>query len=49
MTKKEALRIRIEEERVKLIALAAKGIGEDAYRQSRVVDRLMEEYLELCK
>ncbi|MCC8046294.1 MAG: hypothetical protein LIP12_12490 [Clostridiales bacterium] len=49
MTKKEILRNHIEEERKKLNCLLGKReISEDAYQQSLLVDRLLEQYMELA-
>ncbi|MCD7736047.1 MAG: Spo0E family sporulation regulatory protein-aspartic acid phosphatase [Lachnospiraceae bacterium] len=49
MNKKEALKSCIEEERKKLNSLIGeKGRLEDAYRQSLLVDRLIERYMELA-
>ena len=48
MNRKELLRKRIEEERIKLNdLLSGERNMEDAYRQSLVVDRLIEQYMEL--
>ena len=47
MNPKEQLKRKIEEEREKLNRLLAGGDQvEDAYEQSRVVDRLIEQYME---
>lgn len=47
MTKKELLRKNIEMEREKLNSiLAGGGKVEDAYTQSLVVDRLLEQYMD---
>ncbi len=47
MNPKEQLKRRIEEEREKLNRLLAGGERvEDAYEQSRVVDELIERYME---
>ncbi len=47
MNKKELLRKHIEEERIKLNRLAAGGDKmEELYRQSLVVDRLIEQYMD---
>ena len=49
MNQKEQLKERIEGERKKLNELLASGDRvEDAYEQSRAVDRLIEQYLD-CK
>ena len=48
MNPKEQLQRRIEEERDKLNKLLESGARvEDAYEQSRVVDELIEQYMEL--
>lgn len=48
MDQKELLRAKIEEERKKLNDLLAGGIQTaEAYEQSRVVDKLIEQYMEL--
>lgn len=48
MTNKELLMKQIEEEREKLNCLLAGGARvEDAYHQSLLVDRLIEEYMDL--
>ncbi|MDO5424111.1 MAG: Spo0E family sporulation regulatory protein-aspartic acid phosphatase [Eubacteriales bacterium] len=44
----EILKNRIEEERKKLDALAENGLLDATYRQSLVVDRLIEQYLDIC-
>lgn len=47
MTKKEQLKMKIEEERRKLNELLSRGASvEDTYLQSLVVDRLLEDYME---
>lgn len=47
MTKKELLRKNIEEERQKLNTMVENGGKvEEAYAQSLVVDRLLEQYLD---
>lgn len=47
MTEKELLRKSIEEERKKLNCLVAGGGKvEDAYAQSLIVDRLLEQYMD---
>lgn len=49
MNQKDKLRNQIEQERTKLNELLTNGKSiEDAYFQSRVVDRLIEQYMELC-
>ncbi len=48
MNGKEQLMERIEEEREKLNGLLSEGAeAEEAYRQSLVVDQLIEQYMEL--
>lgn len=48
MTSKELLMKRIEEEREKLNCLVAGGSKvEEAYRQSLVVDHLIEQYMDM--
>lgn len=48
MVQKELLRERIEEERRKLDGLVECGAGmEETYRQSLVLDKLIEQYLGL--
>ncbi len=50
MSKKEFLEQRIEEERILLNALFIKNSrSEETYRQSLVLDRLIERYLEQCE
>lgn len=47
MSKKELLRKNIEEERMKLNRLIEGGASvEDTYRQSLLVDQLLEQYLD---
>lgn len=47
MSQKETLRKHIEEERMKLNTLVESGGKvEDLYRQSLVVDRLLEQYMD---
>lgn len=47
METKELIRRQIEEERMELNRLAGMGEWEALYRQSVVVDRLLEKYLAL--
>ncbi|MCD8013617.1 MAG: Spo0E family sporulation regulatory protein-aspartic acid phosphatase [Lachnospiraceae bacterium] len=50
MNKKEFLEQRIEEERILLNALFIKNSrSEETYRQSLVLDGLIERYLEQCE
>lgn len=47
MSQKELLRKRIEEERIKLNSMVCGGGKvEETYRQSLVVDRLIEQYMD---
>lgn len=46
MTKKEILRKNIEEERQKLNCLLTEGNKTEAYAQSLIVDRLLEQYMD---
>lgn len=47
MNLKEQLKKRIEEERVKLnVLVASGGKVEETYRQSLMIDRLLEQYME---
>ena len=47
MKKMEALKLKIEEERVKLDQLIRERKVEESYRQSLVLDGLVEEYIGL--
>jgi len=47
MTRMENLKERIEKERKKLDSLLMEGNLEATYQQSLVVDRLIEEYLDM--
>lgn len=46
MTKKDLLRKNIEDERQKLNCLLTEGSKEEAYAQSLIVDRLLEQYMD---
>ena len=49
MKKMDALKLKIEEERVKLDQLIRERKVEESYRQSLVLDGLVEEYIGLMK
>ena len=49
MSQKELLKCRIEEERKKLNLLVAQGSDAKVYAQSLLLDRLIEQYMELAK
>lgn len=48
MSQKELLKCRIEEERKKLNLLVAQGSNAKVYAQSLLLDRLIEQYMELA-
>lgn len=48
MSQKELLKCKIEEERKKLNLLVAQGSDVKAYAQSLILDRLIEQYMDLA-
>ena len=48
MSQKELLKCRIEEERKKLNLLVGQGSDAKVYAQSLLLDRLIEQYMELA-
>lgn len=49
MSEIEKLREAIERERKKLNLLAEQGLLDETYRQSLVLDRLIEQYIDACE